>query len=117
MSTRGELPLITASAYGNLDKVKFLVEICHADVNLIDGNYCFTPLLNACYINQVDIVKYLIETYNFDVNLPNTFGHSLLLMTCRLAAMSVSMFLLCEVSDLDVNIFDSDSSTTPHYAV
>ena len=53
-----------------------------------------------------------------DVNLPDRGGYTSLTTACRCVSMSVSMYLLCEVSDLDVNIADRyDGNTALHLAV
>ena len=108
--------LIESCYYGRLDVVKWLGGHTAADVNykgLLD-----TPLIVACENDHLDIVKYLVETCHADVNLPDSEGYTPLTRACLNVSMSVSMYLLCEVSDLDVNIaYRRDGNTALHLAV
>ena len=59
-----------------------------------------------------------METCYADVNFPDIRGNTSLTWACDNVNMSVSMYLLCEVSDLDVNIADRyDGNTVLHLAV
>ena len=100
---------------GYLDVVKWLGGHTAADVNY-KGEW-MTPLTAACVNDHLDIVKYLVETCHADVNLPDSYGDTSLTRACHCVRMSVSMYLLCEVSDLDVNIAKSDGNTALHLAV
>ena len=48
--------------------MKYLVETCHADLNLSNGRW-ETPLTAACENNSFEVVKYLVETCHVDINL------------------------------------------------
>ena len=103
---------------GHLDVVKWLVGHTAADVNYNKEVLWWTPLTAACARDHLDIVKYLVETCHADVNLPDSEGYTSLTTACRYVSMSVSIYLLCEVSDLDVNIADRrDGNTALHLAV
>ena len=103
---------------GHLDVVKWLVGHTAADVNYNKGVLWWTPLTAACDNDHLDIVKYLVETCHADVNLPDCDSYTSLTKACRYVSMSVSMYLLCEVSDLDVNIAHSDNGNIAlHLAV
>ena len=103
----------------HLDVVKWLEGHTTADVNFINSEVWlgYTPLTAACNNDHLDIVKYLVETYHADVNLPDNRGDTSLTEACRSVSMSVSMYLLNGVSDLDVNIADRYGNTALHYAV
>ena len=60
-----------------------------------------------------------METLRVDVNLPDKDGCTPLTMACIKGNISVSMYLLTEVKNLDVNITTRRfrSSTALHYAV
>ena len=122
--------LIWSSYEGHLDVVKWMVEHTAADVNYtgvirttttweeeVDGYY--TPLTAACAYKHLDVLKYLVETSRVDVNLPENskWGFTPLIRACGSYSMSLSMYLLSEVSDLDVNIADNIGNTALHYAV
>ena len=102
---------------GHLDVVKWLGGHTAADVNY-NKKVLGTPLTAACINDHLDIVKYLVETCHADVNLPDSLGYTSLTIACRCVSMSVTMYLLCEVSDLDVNIaYRDDGNTALHLAV
>ena len=107
--------LIGSCYDGHLDMVKWLVEYTAAVVNY--NSEWYTPLLAACVSGHLDIVKYLVETCHADVNLPDGHGNISLTEACRYVRMPLSMYLLCEVSDLNVNVADYDGNTALHYAV
>ena len=59
-----------------------------------------------------------METFRVDVNLPDSkLDYTPLIQACRSYSMSQLMFLLSEVSDLDVNIADNKGYTALHFAV
>ena len=122
--------LIRSCRRGHLDVVKWMVEHTAADVNYtamirrtftwgeeIDGYY--TPLTVACKYKHLDVLKYLVKTSRVDVNLPENseLGYTPLTTACACYSMSLSMYLLSEVSDLDVNIADNKGFTALHFAV
>ena len=120
--------LIQACATGYMDVVKWMVEHTAADVNYstpvrrltiekLEDKY-HTPLSAACHGEHLDVVKYLVETSRVDVNLrDSTWGYTPLIEVCRSANLSISMYLLREVSDLDVNIASYRGDTALHFAV
>ena len=122
--------LIYSCHEGHLDVVKWMVEHTAADVNYTaviretfpwgeeaDGYY--TPLTAACTYKHLDVLKYLVKTSRVNVNLPENseWGPTPLIRACFSYSMSLSMYLLSEVSDLDVNIADNRGFTALHYAV
>ena len=112
--------LIRSCVENHLDVVKWLGEHSAADVNYNNNEWWqedYTPLIAACSKDHLDIVKYLIETCHADVNLIDRYGYTSLIKACGNVSISVSMYLLCEVSDLNVNIADNDGNTALHYVV
>ena len=111
--------MIRACVGGRLDVLKCLVGFIAADVNYNNGEEWWnTPLIAACENNHLDIVKYLMETCHADVNLSDSVGYTSLTKACRYVRISVSMYLMSEISDIDVNIADRfDGNTALHLAV
>ena len=103
---------------GHLDVVTWLEGHTAADVNYNEKiAWWNTPLTAACSYNNLNIVRYLVESCNADVNLPNRAGNTPLTSACSHVCGPESKYLLCEVSDLDVNIADSEGNTAMHLAV
>ena len=103
---------------GHLDVVKQLKGHAAADVNYDSrGLWPYTPLTAASANNHVAIVKFLIKNCNADVNLTDKQGDTSLIKACRNVSMSLSMYLLYEVTGLDINIANSVGNTALHYAV
>ena len=65
------------------------------------------------------MVKYLVETARVDVNLPesNEWGDTPLIEACISVSISVSLYMLRDVSHLDVNITSKRGHTALHWAV
>ena len=100
----------------HLDEVKWLGG--HTEANSRKTEERLNKLLkSACHYDHLEIVKYLVETCRADVNLRDSGGYTSLTRACRWVSMPVSMYLLCEVTDLDVNIADRYGNTALHYAV
>ena len=97
--------------YGHLDVVKWLVEHTAANVNYN------TPLPVACYFDYLDVVKHLVKTYHANSNVIDRAGNTPLIEACFWNRMSVSMYLLREVSCLNVNIVNIKGNTALHLAV
>ena len=121
--------LIRSCRKGHLDVVKWMVEHTAADVNYtavirvtatwgeVADRY-YTPLTAACTYKHLDVLKYLVKTSRVYVNLRDSeWGFTPLTRACACNSMSLSMYLLSEVSDLDVNIADNDGFTALHFAV
>ena len=96
-----------------LDVVNWFEEYTAADVNYNNWEVLLQnpSLIAACVRDPLDIVNYLMETcLSMEI--------TLLTRVCRYVNMSVSMFLLYEVSDLDANINKRhDGNTVLHYVV
>ena len=122
--------LIRSCYKGHLDVVKWMVEHTAADVNYtaviretftwgeeVDSYY--TPLTAACAYKHLNVLKYLVKTSRVNVNLPENseLGNTPLITACLNYNMSLSMYLLSEVSYLDVNIAGNEGFTALHYAV
>ncbi len=103
---------------GHLDVVKWLWGHTAADVNYNNcEEWSYTPLTAACRKDHLDVVKYLVETCHADVNLPDSTDDISLTLACQYVSMSVSTYLLCKISDLDVNHANNVGNTALHYAV
>ena len=121
--------LIVSCVRGHLDVVKWMVEHTAADVTYSgvikaryawgeEGDHYVTPLTAACDYKHLDVVKYLVETSRIDVNLPDSErGYTPLIAACVSGSVSEAMYLLSEVTDLDVNIANRHGNTALHYAV
>ena len=121
--------LIESCCEGHLDVVNWLVEYTAADVSYtgtVRGRtqwgeevvHYYTPLTAACDYNHLDVVKFLVETSRVDVNLPDSkWGLTPLIAACRNYSFSVSMYLLSEVRDLNVNTTDNHGYTALHFTV
>ena len=121
--------LILSCKEGHLDVVKWMVEHTTADINYFgvirvtnalkeERNLHYSPMMAACYWKHLDIVKYLVKTSRVNVNLADIQdGYTPLLEACASSCLPVSMFLLYEVTNLDVNITDRRSNNALHFAV
>ena len=111
--------LIRSCRRGHLDVVKWLKRYTAADVNYINSEnlWLYIPLTASCSSDHLDIVKYLQETCHAGVNLSDREGYTSLTRACDNVSMSASTFLLCEVSDFDVNIATINGNTAMHLAV
>ena len=66
--------LLRASLYGDLNKVKSLVEVEHVDPHSCrNEQYNSTPLHLASGRGHLDIVRYLVEERNCDVECRNKY--------------------------------------------
>ncbi|CAF0923021.1 unnamed protein product [Adineta steineri] len=83
----GTTILYEAVKYGNIEIIKYLIEIVKCPLNLQNpklilpnGNELLsnenTPLHAACYFQHLHIVKYLLRQENIDLNLKNSFGQT-----------------------------------------
>ena len=121
--------LIKSCCEGHLEVVKWIVRYISADINYSgvirrvtqwgeEVDYCYTPLTAACDFDHLDVVKYLLDTTRADVNLPDrNWGLTPLIAACSNYSFSVSMYLLSEVRDLNVNTADNYGYTALHFAV
>ena len=106
--------LLQSCEMGHSDIVKWLVNNTKVNVNYADVH---TPLTAACEKGYLDVVDFMVVFSGCDVNLPNFFGHTPLIQACRASRMTVSKYLLFEVSDIDVNLADNKNNTALHYAI
>ena len=120
--------LVFSCSGGHLNVVKWIMEHTAADVNYTGvirviatwkeevDNY-FTPLTAVCQYKHLDVVKYLVETSRVDVNLSDSqWGYTPLIIACISANITESIYLLCKVRDLDVNIAGKSGYTDLHFA-
>ena len=68
------LPLTAACDYDQLHVVKYLVEACHANVNLPDKRG-HTSLTQACRYFSMSVSMYLCEVRDLDVNIADNDGN------------------------------------------
>ena len=110
---------------GHLDVVKWLTKNTDSYVNYRPRNaeeeelWRYTPLSAACRHDHLDVVKYLVETCHADINLTDWEHYTPLTWACRNIKMSMSIYLLRQSSEHDINrtIPKSDGNTALHYAV
>ena len=76
-----------------------------------------TPLTAACGHGNLNIVRYLLETSRVDANLPDCDNYTPLNKACASVKIPVSIYLLTEVSDLDISIVDRYGNTALHNAL
>ena len=101
---------------GHLHVLNWLIKNTAADVNynghikvknVWKHNEFFTPLTAACCFEHLDIVKLLIKISRVSINVPDTkCGYTPLIIACGYVSMSVTMYLLQQINDLNVNITD-----------
>ena len=121
--------LIRSCCKGHLDVVKWMVEHTVADVNyigVVKARYTWgeevdvyhTPLTAACLYKHLNVIKYLVKIPHVDINLPKRkLGFTPLIQACVSGSIRESMYLLNEISDLDVNFVDGLGNTALHFAV
>ena len=106
--------MISSCRWGHMDVVKWLTVHTAADVNY---KGMWTVLTAACLNDHLELVKYLVESCQADVNLAENGGDTPLTTTCCYVCMSVSLYFLCEVNELDVNVADKRGNTALHYVI
>lgn len=65
----GPSPLSAAATAGALDVCRFLVEVCGAEVDAVDGT-CLTAFQRACFAFRLDVMEYLATEGQADVRRP-----------------------------------------------
>ena len=106
--------LLLACEGGHLELISWLVQNTVADVNYISTE---TPLTLACRQGHLNVVQYLIQNSLIDVNLRNIEGYTPLMSACLASHQEISLFLLNESFNVDVNISDSNSNVALHFAI
>ena len=100
--------LVASHTSCQLDVMMWLIKHIAVDIRYSE----WSPLkVTACFCGGLNLIKYIVETYKADVNLPANSGNTVLIFTCRRFVMPIFKNLFCEVSNLDVNIADSDGNT------
>jgi ankyrin repeat protein len=115
-------PLHKACKGGNLDVVKYLVDVQRANVNAKD-KYNKTPLHNACYcrngrrfglgLEGLDVVKYLVK-HGADVKAKDHYNNTPLHYACRNGNLDMVNYLIEQGADVEAK--DNDNDTLLHYA-
>ena len=124
-------PLIAACSNDHLDMVKYLVETCHADVNLPDSRGD-TSLTWACFRASMSVSMYLCEVNNLDVNIADRYngntalhyavwyrkdsGYTQLHWACGYRGDVTEVLRLVYVRGLTINVQDNDGNTPLHIA-
>ena len=105
---QGSTPLMTASQFGHLDVVKYLIEN-NANTELRDGDFGYTALMNAA-INEenLNIVKYLIENGAY-INFQGGSGDTALNIAAMQGNMTISKYLI--ENGADINAMSSHDFT------
>ena len=89
--------LIYACKDGDLNKVKYLVEMQHVDPHTCrDEQYHNTPLHLASLYGHLDIVRYLVEDRNCDVKCRNKYKTTPLHFAAYKSRLDVVKYLIIE---------------------
>jgi len=95
-NTNGDTPLTIACKKGNIEIVKYLIEIAHAKISTKDiyGN---SPLIIACFFMHDKIAKYLINKIRelkLDLNMRNHDNYSPLTISKYFNNLSIKNYLI-----------------------
>eukprot|EP00525_Craspedostauros_australis_P000768 CAMPEP_0198111984 /NCGR_PEP_ID=MMETSP1442-20131203/3898_1 /TAXON_ID= /ORGANISM="Craspedostauros australis, Strain CCMP3328" /LENGTH=138 /DNA_ID=CAMNT_0043768607 /DNA_START=219 /DNA_END=632 /DNA_ORIENTATION=+ len=93
----GLTPLEKACFGGRLECVKYLIELCEANINC-KGKNGWTPLHWACSKGHLDCVKYLIESCEANINCKDNRGWTPLHRACNEGHLECVKYLIesCE---------------------
>ena len=112
----GNTPAMVAALNTNLEIIKYLNEVCHADFDEKAEKSGYNPIiLAAIFSNNIDIIKYLYETCHVDVEVKDRNGHSPLHYASARNHLEVVKYL-CETCQANVETKDEDGSTPINYA-
>lgn len=86
-------PLMSASFFGSMKILKYIVEKCGADVDGQDKNGC-TSLMIASKNGQENVVKYLIEKCNANMNKEDVYGKTALIFALENNRDNIAYYLM-----------------------
>ena len=96
----GQPVICQAAREGNLDDVKYFVEVVKEDVNQVAVGGV-SPLIMASWANKIEVVNYLVSLDEVDVNMSNHSGATALLWSLSKGHDAVAKVLLdCPKIDL-----------------
>lgn len=116
VSSFGRTPLMSATAYGHINIVRFLLEN-GADINIKDTHNGWTALMfSTGFVNEeFEIAKLLIEN-GADVNETSTkHGATALMIACNKCHYNIAK-LLIETPNINLNIVSNGGLTALDYA-
>eukprot|EP00525_Craspedostauros_australis_P011667 CAMPEP_0198117218 /NCGR_PEP_ID=MMETSP1442-20131203/17188_1 /TAXON_ID= /ORGANISM="Craspedostauros australis, Strain CCMP3328" /LENGTH=434 /DNA_ID=CAMNT_0043775223 /DNA_START=5 /DNA_END=1306 /DNA_ORIENTATION=+ len=105
-----ESPLLhIACGRGNLDVMKYLVQTCHATVDIKnnDGN---TTLIYAIKMRNMDAIKCLVESCGADVNAKDSMGYTPLHCAATHRQLHIVKYLV-ELGKADITVCNNDNQT------
>lgn len=108
------LALEYSSKIGNIENVKYLVEVIRVDVNFAN-RYGETAVWIACRFGQFEIMKYLIENTNIDFNQADSEYQTPLSIACCCGYFDIMKYLI-EEAGVDLNDVHSLDSPSPLFS-
>ena len=110
--------LLVACEDGDLNKVKYLVEVGHVDPHSCrDEHHHDTPLHWASEYGNLDIVRYLVEERNCDVKCRNKYENTPLHLAAEEGRSYIVQYLISEKSDAEVVFLREGRETMRHHPV
>ena len=94
--------MILASASGNANSVKLILDYGGYDVNMVDKELKRTALMCAAKKGYSDIVEQLLQVPDIDINKKDISGMTALHFACR-RGDTRSVELLLQMPGIDVN--------------
>ena len=112
----GRTPLMSATAYGHINIVRFLLEN-GADINTKDTHNGWTALMFSTGLvnEEFEIAKLLIENGANVNEISTKNGETALIIACKKCHSKIAR-LLIETPNINLSIIDNNSSTALNYA-
>jgi hypothetical protein len=96
-------PLISATFWGHVEIIKFLLKQPTIQLNNVSGYDHYTALMWAIDKGHVEVVRLLLEHPEIDVNKKNTYGDTALMIASRKGHLEIVRLLL-EHPRIDINM-------------
>ena len=97
--------IFKAATNGDLQSIKYLIEVLGIDKNVKNQETECTPLHMAIFGNHMDIIKYLIEEQNADPEAKTHEGQTPLFFACQYGNLDAVKYL---IDQRNVNIESTD---------